>query len=434
MKYPKDIPELLEKSIVGIKSKYFKPPILPSAPILNDLLEVAYHASFLTEEKRRLGFRIIFAEQQDLCKEDKHRKYSSNRPIIFSEPRPFSISEVLRLSPALEMTQVLICVSQINRSKKYPLLGIWGLLDTGSSWWNFIFHESSSGKPPPNYLTISCSEPGNLTISAEGTIFLSLRNGEVLQPAWGILQGGPLGQFFREGSNSFYQEVVADLPGKKYDPDGHDDDYPKRFYYFVIERLLFHIRQKGHGGSVFFVPDYLSHRDSRLLDRLNIKYPISYNEVWELMKASVITHHKYYDLHFPMWDGKNLTKENYSKVSILESDQDEIEEALTDCVRFISSLSGVDGAIVITDKFRVLGFGSEVLVHSPSLEYVVTSNKRKVPIDSFGTRHRSSFRFCSSFEESVGFILSSDGGVKATMRVGPEVILWPDINIGGLGI
>ena len=107
---------------------------------------------------------------------------------------------------------------------------------------------------------------------------------------------------------------------------------------------------------------------------------------------------------------------------------------LADCVRFIASLSGVDGAIVITDKFRVLGFGSEVLAHSPSLEYVVTPNKRKVSIDSFGTRHRSAFRFCSSFEESVGFILSSDGGVKATMRVGPDVILWPDINIGGLGI
>ncbi|MHC4574475.1 MAG: putative sensor domain DACNV-containing protein [Planctomycetota bacterium] len=434
MKYPKDMPELLEKAIVGIKSELFKPPMLPSARILNDLLEVSYHASLLKEEKRRVGFRIVFAEQHDICKEDKYHKYSSNRPIIFSEPRPFSVSEILRLSPALEMTQVLICVSQINRSKKNPRLGIWGLLDTGSSWWNFIFHESSSGKPPPNYLTISCSEPGNVTISAQGMIFLSLRNGEVMKPAWGILEGGPLGQFFDAGSNSLYQDVVADLPGKEYDPDGHDEDYPKSFYYYVIERLLFHIRQKGHGGSVFFVPDYLSHKDSRLLDRLNIKYPINYNSVWELMKASMVTHRKFYDLHFRMWDGKGLTKENYSKVSILESERGEIEEALTDCVRFISSLSGVDGAIVITDKFRVLGFGSEVFVRSPSLEYVVTSDKRKVPIDSFGTRHRSSFRFCSSFEESVGFILSSDGGVKAIMRVGPDVILWPDINIGGFGI
>ncbi|RWX46576.1 DisA checkpoint controller nucleotide-binding [Candidatus Electrothrix aarhusensis] len=434
MKYPKDLPEILKKTINEIKSDHSPPPDLPQDIILNDLLETSYHASFLTEEKRRLGFRLVFANKKDLIKKNDPHFKNPHRTIIFPEPRPFNISEILRLSPAFEMTQVLICVSQTNRSKKDPQLGIWGLLDTGTSWWKLLSHESNHGMPPPNYLTISSTEPGNLSLSAEGIIFFSLRNGEVIEPSWGILQNGPLGDFFKKGSISFYKKVVSELSGKRYDPDGHDEDYPKRFYFHFIERLLFHIRQKGHGGTVFFVPDYLTPKDSRLLDRVNIKYPLDYDEIWKLMVSSIVSHRKYYDLHFPMRKGEQLTKENFIKHSMISSNQDEIDEALSDCVQFVSNLSGVDGAVIITDKFRVIGFGSEVIANSPSLEFVISTEKKKTPIDSFGTRHRSSFRFCSSLEDSVGFIVSSDGGVKATMRVGPDVILWPDINIGGLGL
>ncbi len=54
-------------------------------------------------------------------------------------------------------------------------------------------------------------------------------------------------------------------------------------------------------------------------------------------------------------------------------------------------------------------------------------------IELFGTRHRSAFRFCSSFDESVAFIVSQDGEIKIAKRVGSEVILWSNINIGSLG-
>lgn len=430
MLYPKDLPPIIKDIIKGIKPAHNRPSTIPSDAVLERILEVCYHASFQTEEKRRLGFRVIFAEKKDLNR-DSVFPVNSYHKIVFSEPRPFSISEILRLSPALEMTQVLICVSQ--KTKNNPELVIWGLLDTGSSWWKFIFSESSSGMPPPKYLTISSSEPGTLSISAQGEILITLINGEILEPSWDTIQSGPLGEFFDTGSTSFYEQVASELGGK-YDVSDQDEQYPKRFYFSFFDRLLFHIRQKGHGGTVFFVPDYLSHNDSRLLDRINIKYPIDYDEMWNLMIKSVINHKHYYDLYFPMWDGKKLTKNNFQKICFLSMEREDIDEALSDGVRFISSLSGVDGAVLITDKFRVLGFGSEVTASSPSLEFVTTQTNKRIPINSFGTRHRSAFRFCSSFEESVGFIVSSDGAVRATMRVGAQVVLWPDINKGGFGI
>jgi hypothetical protein len=54
-------------------------------------------------------------------------------------------------------------------------------------------------------------------------------------------------------------------------------------------------------------------------------------------------------------------------------------------------------------------------------------------IEFFGTRHRSAFRFCSSLEDSVAFIVSQDGETKVAKRVGSEVILWTNIDVGALG-
>jgi hypothetical protein len=434
MIYPTDIIDPLKSRLAKIKGKYEKAPELPADNVLEELLEVAYHASFLTEEGRKLHFRIIFAPQEKLTEQNPYRQHSKLRPIVFNSPREFSVAEVLRLAPALDMTQVIICVSQVNRSTKNPKLGIWGLLDSGSSWWHFMHHESSHGMPPPNYLTISCTEPGQLSVSAQGRIFMTLRNGSLAEPSWGALYDGHLGKFFDAARIAFYNDVVSDLEGGRYDEDGHDEDYPKRVYTWFIERLLFHIREKAHGGTVFFVPDYLTHDDTRLLDRITIKYPINYDEVWGLLKADVVTHKRYYDLYFPLSDGNDLNRERFNRVMSLDDDREEIKEAISDCVRFIAGLSGVDGAVIITDRFRVLGFGAEVFVHSPSLTDVLLPGRKKKRISDFGTRHRSAFRFCSSFEEAIGFIVSSDGGVKATLRTGSDVSLWPDINVGGFGI
>src|SRR5205823_5448760 len=122
--------------------------------------------------------------------------------------------------------------------------------------------------------------------------------------------------------------------------------------------------------------------------------------------------------------------------SRLSAEEQELDEKLGDVAQTTASLTSVDGAVVITDHFRVLGFGGEVTAVSPSLASVTLADNRPhtIPIDSFGTRHRSAFRFCSSFEGSVAFVVSSDGGAKAVKRVGSEVLLWPDINTGFLGL
>lgn len=439
--YPLQILPLLKKTWPKAGFSGNKQP-LPSDAAIEVLMEVAYHASFLTEESRRLGFRIIFLPRKQL-QDDLEWRGARPKPygtIMLGVPRLFSVGEILRLAPATDLTKMIICVEE--RAEEAGELVIWGLLDVGTSWWKFITGESGGGMPPPDGLTISSVEPGNLTISRQGWILFSLRQGEVVSPAGDAFHRGPLAEFLTPAMRQAQKEATKAVSRKKWSPDHKgDENYPQRFYIRQLERLLFHVRQRLHGGTILLVPDALSGTDSRLLDRVFIKYSTQYEDLWPLLIENLTAHDRYYKLHFPLWQATTpVAPKRYQEASIAASNMEEAEQRLGDSIQSVAALSGVDGAVVITDRLRLLGFGAEVIVSSPSLRAISIAHDAMAnetsprSIEFYGTRHRAAFRFCSSYEDAIALVVSQDGGVKAVKRVGPNVIMWPDINFGVLGL
>jgi DNA integrity scanning protein DisA with diadenylate cyclase activity len=95
----------------------------------------------------------------------------------------------------------------------------------------------------------------------------------------------------------------------------------------------------------------------------------------------------------------------------------------------------VDGAVVLTDKLRIIGFGAEVRVSSGTDTIHVATDAEgtdlsAAPFTGYGTRHRSSFRFVEGMEPAVAFILSQDGGIKSAMKVDDRVLMWPYFEVG----
>lgn len=444
--YPQDlIPIIKEGCSEKHREKYYKPPLLPPDEVLTSILNVCYHASFATEEGRRLGFRIILyspSEHGKYIREDRQNtKYYEKRfrLVLLEKERSLSVAEVIRLAPAAEFKRLLICVKGEISKDKTIKLDIWALLDVGENWWQYIHHETSGGMPPPNYLTVSSTMPGEITISAQGDIIASLKNGKISLPSFGVFQEGPLNTFLAGAQEHLYQETIKALNVTKFDPKGPDNDFPLRSYKYFLERILFYTRQRNHGGTIILVPNYLEKDDTRLTDRVNIKYPSNYDQAWNLLIRWLVNYRKYYDLHFPLWDAQiPYTNANFIDHSMLAMEKEELDEALGDVAETIASLTSVDGAVIINQKFSVLGFGSEVIAASPSLTHVQiyspTKDSSLVAVESYGTRHRSAFRFCSSFEESMVFIVSQDGDVKVVKREGKQVFLWPNINAGEMGI
>lgn len=308
-------------------------------------------------------------------------------------------------------------------------------MDVGANWWKFVHHEASGGKPPPNFLTIASTAPGELSFSVQGTIVLMLKNEVLSHPLSDPIWSGPISDYLESSRKMFREQTLKALETSVWSED--DDDYPYRLYSFFLHRILYNIRLLGHGGIILFVPPEIDFDDPRLADRILLKYATDYDYAWNSLIRSLVNHKRYYDLYFPLWSGETeMTVENFREISILNSDESDIDEEIGDIAKSIASLTGVDGAVVLTTQFRVLGFGGEIVATSPTLRSVTlaSDDKMKLPIESFGTRHRSAFRFCSSFEECVAFIVSSDGGVKAAKRHGRELLFWPDINEGAMGL
>ncbi len=434
---PALIPTLKRKWEQLKKSYHMKVSSLPPTSELKILLNVAFHATFLTEEGRRSGFRLVYYPFTEYKKDQEHPRHHA-RLLPLDIPRPYTIAEVNRLAPAAELTRMLICIDNISNDLQKPDLRIWAMLDVGENWWKYIHHETRGGYTPPPYLTINSSCPGELSLSVRGHVIMTLRNGQILYPVSDVLGSGPIAEFFEPAERHLYNDALVSLDQTKWDDEDIDEDYPLRFYDFFLERILLYIREKQHGGMVIIIPKSIDKTDTRITDRLNIKYPCSYDYIWDLLVRSLVNRTKFYDLFFPLWEGKKpVTKELFQEGFTLSDEGKELDEAVGDAAQAVAALTSVDGAVVMTDRFHIVGFGAEVIATSLSLKEIAILVEPKhfhVPIESYGTRHRAAFRFCSSFEDSVIFVVSRDGGVKAVKRVGSDVILWPDINAGAMGL
>ena len=212
----------------------------------------------------------------------------------------------------------------------------------------------------------------------------------------------------------------------------------REFYVNFVEDILERIREKFHGGTLVMVPDEIDAVDTRLQDRIVIKYPCSY-DVSKLLIDALAEKIEYDNINDKLQRKKEISCRQYRRLARTDCSRQNAEERLKSAASFISALAAVDGAVVLTDKLRLLGFGVEITATSPRLNQVklITDFWKNVgekrDIELFGTRHRSAFRFCSSFEDSVAFIVSQDGEIKITKRVGSEVVLWLNINVHSLG-
>ena len=87
-------------------------PVIPDKEIFQNMIDTVYHASFLTEESRRMWFRVVYISPKEVEEIEKIPiSIGYDKTIIkFDKPRIFDVNELLKLAPAADPTQVLIGV------------------------------------------------------------------------------------------------------------------------------------------------------------------------------------------------------------------------------------------------------------------------------------------------------------------------------------
>ena len=433
--YPRDLYAKLQRRWHGEPLADGWPRVdLPEKVVLDELLDVCYHASLVTEEGRPTIFRLAYISSRTPVSPPRQESIALE-PImryVLGQPVPFTVGELRRLAPVADPRRILIAVEKIMEGTRRRLQ-IYGLIDVGMALWEMARHERVCGTASPEALVVTSTRPGELSICRGDHPVIRLRGGEVLTPTQSVLFHGPVARFFLGASDQLIREA-CERSGVNQDPE--KDDALSFAHLWFIESILLHIAELKHGGALLFVQDAVADNDERLQEVVSIKYRLPSTRPRDALLAAMAIRLQHNDFAERLHARRVVRREDLENLEGMAWNERELEDFARDAARFIGSLTAVDGAVVLTDKLRIIGFGGEVRVSVPGTDIIHISKNEEgdestaAPFTVYGTRHRSAFRFVESMVPSVAFIMSQDGGIKAATMVGGRVVVWPYFEIG----
>ena len=170
---------------------------LPERAVLEEFLDICYHASLQAEEGRPIVFRIALISSSSPIYPPRTApvELEPTERYMLGQAVPFTVSELRRLAPVADPRRVLIAVETVGTGK-HRRLQIYGLIDVGMSKWEMARHERVMAMGAPEALVVGSTRPGELIISRGHGPVIRLRAGRIVSPARSVLYRGPVAQFF----------------------------------------------------------------------------------------------------------------------------------------------------------------------------------------------------------------------------------------------
>jgi hypothetical protein len=275
---------------------------------------------------------------------------------------------------------------------------------------------------------------GEIAVYKAYLLLGSLKQDSLVKGQKRVLQSGPVHAKLMAPIRDFQRQVRKEVGAEMYDVRGHWNESLEGDWISAVCRILIGIHKYQHGGAVLISDQSAG---------LNPKYRLNYDRLAEsLFRASVLSikHTACTDLIHEMHleDGTDeIPTDLYLEESVTRNNLNDTNNELTGCVRFLASLSRVDGLIWLDSHLRLKAFGVEITVREEPDKAVIAKNSTatsttKLTLNQYGTRHRSMLRYCAAHPKSVGFVVSQDGDVRAITHAGDRVVIWDNIRIQSL--
>lgn len=362
----------------------------------------------------------------------------------FEQQREFNLIEVKRLASATNMESSAIWVS--FGTGKEEIIKIQGLLNTDSTWASARRAFSITFNPPPNALIIRVVGPGKLNVYQGMFLVASLASGEILERN-PVTYTDYLGvyPFFTEGFNRLLLLIedsnltLFESEQIYYEPPQERESRIWGSYIDVFLAIVNRVQEKLHGGALIVVQnDSTIWQTTKLLKVKYLFQPLNTilrdRFVSFIQKGDVLFEFIYSNENDP----GNLQDEQLTsaRTAFLDS-----YRALMETVFFISNLSGVDGAIVITQDLQVVGFSTEIRVDEMamnskvySVNDVMKNKKTLLDIEEFGMRHRSAIKLCSNTKQAFVFVISQDGDISLVWGKNNTVMVKKRLTTFSIGM
>lgn len=417
--YPRDLAQFVYDRLEGRS-------VACDLPSLTHVLSAAYQASLLREEERPLTFRLLLAPPESLPLEDGppggHHRFR------FQDARRLDEQEIRRLAPAAKMQRAMLGVGGVGSGG----LHIWGLVHTGPGWLRAMQGGRGRHAPLPPALSVTVTGPGRLSVSHGDTTLGKLAGGYIAERSHDVFESRWLPDACAEVRRELYDargsaEVAAPV----------DPDLLRRTDQQLVRRVVAAIRLARHGGTLILLPQAQAEEVVRTGVPIAIKYRFGDEEPrrryrsLQLRLLEVLAQDAARHGRAPDWESFRTSTE--PEVAALD-------DALLELAHTIAGLADVDGAVVLSKRFEVMGFGGEIVGELPDVPRVMRAldlegeAREEESTDGVGTRHRSLYRLCGALPEALGIVLSQDGGVRLVAKKDGAVTYWDELGTGPMEI
>lgn len=403
---------------------------LPELETLEQLLSIAYQASLLREEERPVIFRLLLADPHDFPP-DAGPPWGLYR-LLFTHGRPLDAAELRRLSPAVKYHRTLIGV----RRSGVREFEIWGIVQSGPRW----LHAPQGGRAapsslPPSALVVHVTGPGLLAVARGPSTLCLLHGGRLSGPATDVFESRWLADMFVGLRAEFAALQLADQsrargPWSALAPEMIELVAPQ-----MLKRLVTTVRGTHHGGMLVVLPSGHALPTTFGQAHVRIKYEFCEEEPRRRYRTLVLASLRALAASSPRRrPAPSPAGQASSEVQLLAAD-----EALLELSSLIAALANVDGAVVLTERFELIGFGCEIggdLTDVTTVRQALDMEATRwatETTETVGTRHRAAYRLCERIHEALAIVVSQDGTVRfVTWKDGgvtywDQLVDWPDM-------
>ena len=335
---------------------------LPDQNILDDLISCCYQASLMREEDRPVRFRLILREPG--CFDSKDGPPTGLHRLPFGEPQPFDEYKLQRLSPATDFYRSLIGV----RHGATEGLEIWGIVHSGSRWVQNVYGGRMVAPALPLSLVVYVTDPGRITVCKGPLTIATLNRGQIISPAHEVFDSAWLPASFTSIRAKLWKLHIAAKDAAKYPWADLDPGIANTIAQQVARRIISYVRNTGHGGSILVVPPEMVEQVFEENSYLSIEYRVTDEATRKRFQTLLVnlmnTLAEVYGRKANK--GKSVGWDEY--VASNEESLALLDEAVFDLAHLFADLTAVDGAVVFTEGFELLGFGAMISVGLKGVE------------------------------------------------------------------
>ncbi len=405
----------------------------PSNEALEQLITICFQASLLREELRPVTFRLILAEPGLFpCDQGPPDGLHCLR---FSQTRPFNALEARRLSPAANFYRSLIGVC-LDEKREQPR--IWGILHSGLRWLQNAHGGRGRAQTLPPALVLSITGPGRITIGFGSELIAQTEGGIFTQQIPNIFEAKWMRSTFDAVRNDLFDHHSRARTAKSGGSWAPLDPMLIRIIsQHAIKRLISALRGAHHGATILFMPTELLAELVEGNRYIDLKYRFAEGEPRARFRTLVVNiMNRVAELHAGSAGAVGWTEYALSNDEHLAA----FDEAIFEMAYLVAGCAEVDGAVVLTKAFELLGFGGEISGELPGVVSVRRArdlegeDAEEEYTESVGTRHRSAYRLCLAVPEAMAIVISQDGAVRFVKNRDGAVTYWDQSSTTSLDV